>query len=178
MEYAALVSLATAQLGVDVPTAQNLMRIGITLAQEVNKASALSGRAKLDLVVRALRGLLAEPVIRGRLTPEVAASLDGIVQDVIPETISLVVDASRGAFQLKKPSVGCVARILAILCRQAAAHVPGEAGKMAAQAAAIADTISVDVEISRHVSESEKKVEESKDTTLTLRVVGEEKSIA
>ena len=176
MEYAALVSLATAQLGVDVPTAQNLMRIGVSLAQEVNKASALSGRAKLDLVVRALRGLLAEPVIRGRLTPEVAVTLDGIVQDVIPETISLVVDASRGACQLKKPSVGCVARILVLLCRQAAAHVPGEAGKMAAQAAAIADTISVDVEISH--SELEKKVEESKDNTLTLRVVGEEKSSA
>jgi hypothetical protein len=171
MDYSALVALATTQLGGDVPTAQNLMRIGIGLAQEVNKASALSGRAKLDLVVRALRGLLAEPVIRGRLTPEVAAALDGIVQDVIPETISLVVDASRGAFQLKKPSVGCVARILAILCRQAAAHVPGDVGKMAAQAAVIADAVSVDVEISKPESESEK----SKDTSLTLRVLDEKK---
>jgi hypothetical protein len=137
------------------------MRIGIALAQEVNKATALSGRAKLDLVVRVLRGLLAEPVIRGRLTPEVIATLEGVVQDVIPETISLVVDASRGAFQLKKPTVGCVARILALLFRQAAASVPGDVGKMAAQAAVLADVISVDREIS--------KPEKEEETTLTLR---------
>ena len=174
MDYSALVSLAIGQLGGDIPTAQNLMRIGVSLAQEVNKASALSGRAKLDLVVRALRGLLAEPVIRGRLTPEVAAALDGIVRDVIPETISLVVDASRGAFQLKKPTVGCVARILAILCRQAAASHPALA-PVASHVTVLADTISVDVEIVKPVSESAKSVEEAKDNGLTLRVVEEEK---
>jgi hypothetical protein len=176
MDYTALLSLATAQLGGDVPATQNLMRIGITLAQEVNKATALSGRAKLDLVIRVLRDLLAEPVIHGRLTPEVAATLDGIVRDVIPETISLVVDASRGSFQLKKPTVGCVARVLALLCRQAAAHVPGDAGKIATQVAVVvdtvsvvADTVSVDVEISKP---EEKKVEEP---TLTLRTLDEKK---
>jgi hypothetical protein len=94
----------------------------------------------------------------------VISTLEGVVQDVIPETISLVVDASRGAFQLKKPTVGCVARILALLFRQAAASVPGDVGKMAAQAAVLADAISVDVEISKPESESVKE-----ETTLTLR---------
>lgn len=169
MDYSALVAFAIGQLGGDVPTAQNLMRIGVTLAQEVNKANGMSGRAKLDLVTRALRGLLQEPAVRSRLAPEVAAALDGIVKDVIPETISLVVDASRGAFQLKKPSVGCVAGVVALFCRQAAAHVPGDVGKMAAQAAAVADVISVDVDIA-------KPAEKEEGSTLTLReVVLEEK---
>ncbi len=164
MDYSALIVLATTQLGKETPTAQNLMRIGVTLAQEVNKASALSGRAKLDMVVRALRGLLAEPVVRGRLTPEVAATLDGIVQDVIPETISLVVDASRGAFQLKKPSVGCVAQILALLCRQIAASQPAMTPVVA-----VAEIVASSTAIPE--SESEKKAEVVPESTLTLREI-------
>jgi hypothetical protein len=158
MDPAALVAMAVKQLGVDVPTTQNLMRIGITLAQDVNKAKDLPGRAKLDLVVRALRGLLEEPTVRERLSPEVAATLQSVVQDVIPETISLVVEASRGAFQLKKPTVGCVAGVLALLCRQAAAHAPGEIGKAASQMA----------EMAKVVSDNATPVV-PEDTTLTLR---------
>lgn len=169
MDYTALLSLATTQLGTDIPTAQNLMRIGVGLAQEVNKASALSGRAKLDLVTRALRGLLEEPVVRGRISSEMAATLDGIVRDVIPETISLVVDASRGAFQLKKPSIGCMVRILSILCRHVAASHPSLA-PVATKAAAVVDAVSVDVEIA-------KSEENEKEPTLTLRTL-EEKSTA
>jgi hypothetical protein len=169
MDTATLVAIAVKQLGVDVPTAQSLMRIGITLAQEVNKASALPGRAKLDLVTRALRGLLEEPTVRARLSPEVLVTLQGIVQDVIPETISLVVDASRGAFQLKKPSVGCVARVAALFCRHVAASVPGDVGKMAAQAAQVAETVASSTATPE--SESETKAEEARDTTLTLRSV-------
>jgi hypothetical protein len=169
MEITALVAIAVKQLGVDVPTAQNLLRIGVTLAQEVNKASALPGRAKLDLVVHALRGLLEEPTVRARLSPEVAATLQGIVRDVIPETISLVVDASRGAFQLKKPSVGCVARIAALFCRHVAASSHGDVAKMAAQAAQVAENVASSTATPEN--ESETKVEEAKDTTLTLRAV-------
>jgi hypothetical protein len=170
MDPVILVALAVKQLGADVPTAQNLMRIGISLAQEVNKAKDLPGRAKLDLVVRALRGVLEEPVVRARLTPEVAASLQSVIQDVIPETISLVVEASRGAFQLKKPTVGCVAGVLALLCRQAAAHAPGDLGKAAAQAAVVA-------EVAKAASETATPAEvvAPEDTTLTLRIPEDEK---
>jgi hypothetical protein len=156
MDPAVLVAIAVKQLGVDVPTTQNLMRIGIALAQEVNKAKDLPGRAKLDLVVRALRGLLEEPTVKARLSPEVAATLQTVVQDVIPETISLVVEASRGAFQLKKPTVGCVAGVLALLCRQA----PGDVGKAVA-------------EVAKVVSDNATPVA-PEDTTLTLRTPDQE----
>jgi phage baseplate assembly protein W len=109
------------------------MRIAVTLAQEANKATGLPGRAKLDLVVHALRDLLATPVVAERLSPEVAATLRGLVDTVIPETISLVVEASRGAFSLKKPSIGCLAGVVALFCRQAAAHGPAQLSQIAAQ---------------------------------------------
>ena len=47
-----------------------------------------------------------------------------MIDSVIPETVTLVVEASRGSFDLKKPSVGCIARIAVALCRSAAAVAP------------------------------------------------------
>lgn len=144
-----LVTLALAQLGnnsstIVTPTAQSLMRIAVTLAQEANKATGLPGRAKLDLVIHALRDLLAVPAVAERLSPEMAATLRGVVDTVIPETISLVVEASRGAFALKKPSVGCLAGVAVLFCRQVAAHGPAQVSQIATQVATVADKVAKD----------------------------------
>jgi len=154
MDATHLLNMALAQLGavahgngvttVVTPTAQSLMRIAVTLAQEANKATGLPGRAKLDLVIHALRDLLATPVVAERLSPEAAASLHGLVDTVIPETISLVVEASRGAFALKKPSIGCLAGVVALFCRQAAAHGPAQLSQVATQIATAADQVAKD----------------------------------
>jgi hypothetical protein len=159
MDVAALKVKALALLGTDVPTAQNLMRIAVALAQEVNKASHLTGREKLDAVVRALRGVLAEKVVTDRVSPAELVVLQNVVNDVIPETISLVVEASRGSFQLKKPSIGCVARVGALLCRQVAAHGPGNLAAVATQAASVADKVA---------AHSEKEVAEAKSDAIEL----------
>lgn len=159
MNVEALKAKALAQLGTDVPTAQNLMRIAVALAQDVNKATHLSGREKLDHVMRALRGLLAEKAVTDRVSPAELVVLQNVVNDVIPETISLVVEASRGAFQLKKPSIGCVARVSALLCRQVAAHGPGGLASVAAQAAQMADKVA---------DRSEKEVAEAKSDAIEL----------
>ena len=144
MDPTLLLNMALAQLGADSPSAQSLMRIAVSLAQEANKATGLPGRAKLDLVVHALRDLLAVPVVAERLSSAEAASLRALVDTVIPETISLVVEASRGAFALKKPSIGCLAGVAAFFCRQAAAHGPTQLSQIATQAAKAADQVAKD----------------------------------
>jgi hypothetical protein len=159
MDIQSLKAKALAQLGTDVPTAQNLMRIAVSLAQEVNKATHLPGREKLDAVVRALRGLLAEKAVSDRVGPAELVILQNVVNDVIPETISLVVEASRGSFQLKKPTIGCVARVGALLCRQVAAYGPANVAAVAGQAAKVADKIA---------ERSEKEVAEAKSDAIEL----------
>ncbi len=159
MDVQTLKQMALAQLGTDVPAAQNMMRIAVALAQEVNKATHLAGREKLDAVMRALRGVLAEKTVTDRIPASDLAVLQNVVNDVIPETISLVVEASRGAFQLKKPSIGCVARVGAFLCRQAAAHGPAQFATAASQAAQAADMLA---------NRAEKEVAETKSDAIEL----------
>ena len=159
MDVQTLKAKALAQLGTDVPTAQNLMRIAVGLAQDVNKANQLSGREKLDHVMRALRGLLTEKAVSDRVPAAELVILQNVVNDVIPETISLVVEASRGGFQLKKPSIGCVARVGAFLCRQVAVHGPGGLASVASQAAQMADKVA---------DHSEKEVAEAKSDAIEL----------
>ncbi len=141
MDPTQLLNRALQHLGTDVPTAQNLIRIAVQLAQSINTATGLSGREKLDHVIRTLRELLAVPAVAERLTPAQRDQLLSVVNDVIPETISLVVEASRGAYQLKKPSVGCVAHWAALLCRAASVHGPAQfqavTGQIAGAAAAV-----------------------------------------
>ena len=138
-----LVALALKQIGADTPTAQSLLRLAVGLAQEANRLPGLKGRERLDLVLKALRETLATPVIRERLTPEAQKVLADVLETVVPETISLAVEASRGGFQLKKPSVGCVVRLSALLCRTVAAYVPASApiAAVASVADAVADAV-------------------------------------
>jgi hypothetical protein len=143
-----LVALALKQIGAEIPTAPALLRLAVTLAQEANRLPGLKGRDRLDLVLKVLRETLATPVIRERLTPEAQKVLADVLETVVPETISLAVEASRGGFQLKKPSVGCAVRLGALLCRTVAAYAPasGPVAAVAGQMASTAETVAVAVE--------------------------------
>lgn len=122
------------------PSVQSVMRVAVALAQDVNRLPGLKGRERLELVQRILREALSSPDVKDRVPADV---LDA-VNTIIPETLTLVVGASRGEFSLKRPSVGCVASFAAVLCR-AAATVAGsnsQIGQLASQAASIAVSVS------------------------------------
>lgn len=107
--------------GSSAPTAQTVLRVSVILAEAVNKQAALHGPEKLALVVAALRETLEIPDIKARIPAEVFVALQELIDHVVPETITLVVEAGRGGFALKKPSVGCVAGLAALFCRAGAA---------------------------------------------------------
>jgi hypothetical protein len=135
----ALLNLVVSRLGTDVPTTQILMRISVLLAQQVNTFPQLKGREKMDLVLRVLRESLAIPTIKERVPVDVMPVLLDTINNVIPETITLAIEASRGGYTLKKPSIGCLASLAVLLCRTVAAAAPSsEVGKMAAQASSVA----------------------------------------
>jgi hypothetical protein len=143
-----LIQQALAAIGADVPTAQSLMRIAVALAQDVNKMPGLKGRERLDLVLKVLREVLATPAVADRIPADVKPVLDNVVAQIIPETLTLVVGASRGEFSLQRPSVGCVARLGALFCQTAAAVAGSgtEVGKLAAQAAAVSGAVAAATE--------------------------------
>lgn len=133
-----LIATGVASVGATNPTAQSLMRLAVTLAQDANKFQGIKGRDRLDLVLKALREVLATAAINQRIPPDVLKGLREVIETVIPETITLVVDASRGSFDLKRPSVGCVASFAALFCKSAAAVTGSPA---LAQAAAVASAV-------------------------------------
>lgn len=137
-----LVALALQQIGTASPDAQLVMRIAVNLAQEANKAAGLKGRERLDLVVRALRETLATPAIKERLSEAAWVALTEVVEVVVPETLTLVVSASRGSFQLKKPSVGCVVQVLNMVLRLVSVFVPAVRPAVAPAAAVSAALVS------------------------------------
>jgi hypothetical protein len=112
------------------------MRIGVALAQDVNRLPGLKGRERLELVQRILREALAAPSVKDRIPADVVAAIDTI----IPEALTLVVSASRGEFLLKRPSSGCLVGVAAVFCRgvAAAAGADSQIGRVAAQAASLA----------------------------------------
>ena len=137
-----LVALALQQIGTASPDAQLVMRIAVNLAQEANKAAGLKGRERLDLVVRALRETLAMPAIKERMPEAAWVALTEVVEVVVPETLTLVVSASRGSFQLKKPSVGCVVQVLNTVLRIVSVFVPAVRPAVAPAAAVSAALVS------------------------------------
>lgn len=137
----ALVKLAVAKLGADTPTAQSLLRLAVVLAQDANKLPGLKGKERLELVLSALRETLAVPTVKEKIGPDAEKILKDVIDNVIPETITLVVEASRGGFSLKKPTVGCVASLAAVLCRAVAAAAPPQVASVAASAAAVASAV-------------------------------------
>jgi hypothetical protein len=112
-----LVQMALKELGAEPPTTQILLRLSATLATAVNRWPGLKGAQKSELVVTALREVLAMEEIRGKLKPEEVTVLRVMVDTVVPETLKLVVAAGRGEIDLRKPSPGC----FAALCRTGAA---------------------------------------------------------
>ena len=142
----ALMKLALEKLGADTPTAQSLLRIAILLAQDANKLPGLKGKERLELVLSALREMLEVPTVKEKIGPDAEKALKDVIDTVVPETIALVVEASRGGFALKKPTVGCVASLAALLCRTVAASAPAgsEAASVAASAAAVASAVATE----------------------------------
>lgn len=118
-----LQQIAIAELS-SAPTAQSFLRLAVRLAMEINKEIGLKGSMKLAQVQGVLRMALEEPVVREKLSPELIASLTAMIDTVIPEAITIAVQASRGLISLKKPTVGCVASLCGLFCRAAIAAAP------------------------------------------------------
>lgn len=115
-----LASRAASLIGADVPTTQTILRIAVTLAQDANRLPGLHGRERLELVLTALRETLRDQAVKKSIPPAALAVLMDVVNTVVPETITLVVSASRGEFNLKKPSVGCLLGLCASVANVAA----------------------------------------------------------
>lgn len=126
--HSALLQIALKQFGADVPTTQSVLRVSVILAEAVNKNKDLGGRAKMDLVVQTLRDVLALPEVALRIPEDARGPLRIVIDIVVPEALSLVIEAGRGHFDLKKPSIGCLARLCGLTCRRAGAHVGGGVG--------------------------------------------------
>jgi hypothetical protein len=128
MAAAALLEIALKQFGADAPTTQSVLRVSVILAEAVNKNKDLTGRAKMDLVLQTLRDVLAVPEVAARIPEDARGPLRVVVDTVVPEALSLIIEAGRGQYDLKKPSVGCLARLCGLTCRRAGAHVGGGVG--------------------------------------------------
>jgi len=118
-----LQQIAIAELS-GAPTAQSFIRLAVRLATEINKVADMKGSMKLAQVQGVLRVALAEPVVREKLSGEVLTTLESMIDTVVPEAITLVVQASRGEISLKKPTVGCMASLCGLFCRAAVAAAP------------------------------------------------------
>jgi hypothetical protein len=103
-----LTARAASLFGADVPTAQSILRIAVSLAQDAARLPGLAGRERLELVLTALRETLRDQAVKKSIPPATLSALTEVINTVVPETITLVVSASRGEFALKKPSVGCL----------------------------------------------------------------------
>jgi len=146
-----LTALALREMGADVPTTQSLMRIAVVLATTINKAPGLKGIEKQKLVLDALREVLAAPLIADQLDESAKAVMADVINNIIPQTLALVVEAGRSG-ALKKPTVGCVGSFVALFCRSAASAVvaskavPVEVAQALSAGAAVVESISVVVD--------------------------------
>jgi hypothetical protein len=100
---------------------QTLLRSATDLAQQVNQIHDLRGREKMEIVQQTLRDALQHPTIRQSVTPELYVILMNTIKHVIPEAITLIINAGRGEFNFKKPSVGCIFSLLSCFGTAAAA---------------------------------------------------------
>lgn len=116
------VQLALEKLGADTPTTQSILRISVDIAQAVNKSKDLKGAEKMALVQQTLRALLATPALKEKLSEDATTQINTIINDVVPPTITLVIEAGRGHYDFKKPSVSCFVGLLSLLCRTTTAE--------------------------------------------------------
>ena len=111
------VHLALSKIGADTPTTQVLLRVGVDVAQAVSKSKDLKGSEKMAIVQQTLRNVLDVQAIKEKLTPDVTAQLNMVINDIIPPSITLVIEAGRGQYDFKKPSVSCALGFLAMSCK-------------------------------------------------------------
>ena len=101
-----LVETAVAQL-TKTPTPDAFMRLGVTLAQEVNAIKVLTGNEKKAVVLDILKQAVQKcPVPEAQKT-----ELLDLLKTVVPATLDIAVSVARGGFSLAKPKVGCVAAL-------------------------------------------------------------------
>ena len=101
-----LVETAVAQL-TKTPTPDAFMRLGVTLAQEVNAIKVLTGNEKKTVVLDILKQAVQKcPVPEAQKT-----ELLDLLKTVVPATLDIAVSVARGGFSLAKPKVGCVAAL-------------------------------------------------------------------
>lgn len=112
---ATLLELASRELG--SPTVESVLRLSVKLAQAANDLKGLSGADKMSLVLSTLRETLNDPLVKDKMGAEEHVKLIALVDTVIPETLTLVIAAGRGEIDLRKPSVGCLARFAPLFCR-------------------------------------------------------------
>ncbi len=112
---------------------QTLLRSATDLAQQVNQFRDLKGREKMEIVQRTLRDALQHPTIRQAVTPELYVILMNTIKHVIPEAITLIINAGRGEFNFKKPSVGCIFSLLSCFGTAAAAMGAPQLQQMVSQ---------------------------------------------
>lgn len=120
----ALAQQTVGALDAYVPTVQNVMQLAVALAQDVNKLPSLKGSERLEIVLEALREILATPAVAGKISGDNKAHIAHTVDTVIPELIALTVSASRGGIALRKPSLA--ARLCAVFCCAISAVLSGE----------------------------------------------------
>jgi hypothetical protein len=112
------VHLALSKIGADTPTTQVLLRVGVDIAQAVSKAKNLKGAEKMVIVQQTLRNVLDVQAIKEKLSAEDIIQLNTVINDIIPLSITLVIEAGRGQYDFKKPSISCA---LGFFCKGLAA---------------------------------------------------------
>lgn len=109
------VQLALSKIGADTPTTQTILRVGVDVAQAVNKSKDMKGAEKMALVQQTLRNVLEAPSVKEKLSDDTKAQLNTVINDVIPPSITLVIEAGRGHYDFKKPSVSCAIGFLSMV---------------------------------------------------------------
>ena len=120
----ALTEFALKEMGADAPTAATVVRVAGRLAPIVNAWPGLRGSEKQTIVLGVLREVLTSEAIKSRCEPAAHAVLLGLLDTVVPETLALAVAAARGEIDLRRPTVGCVGRLAALVCRTVAVAAP------------------------------------------------------
>jgi hypothetical protein len=91
--------------GDDIPTSGIVLRVAVDLAKKIFTTNDTSEKEKIELIQTTLREAIHA---LGKLTPEQRDPLLALVDDIVPHTVTLVVDACHsGDFLQNKPVSTC-----------------------------------------------------------------------
>lgn len=107
------------------------VRVAVELAQAVQTHKTMTGAEKLKVVQTVLRECVKESAKTYGISDDVQTALYKTIDTVVPEVIAIAIDVSRSKYSFKKPTVGCVARFVALFCRAAAIVEPVSSVAMA-----------------------------------------------